>query len=106
MSNTSIWIAIVVGGILTYGIRVAFLALADRVAAVPPRVRVALRMIPAAALAAIAIPPLLRPEGRLDMASPELFAGLIALGVAARTRSIPATLVTGILVVVLLQQVL
>lgn len=106
MSNTAIWIAIVLGGLITYGIRVTFLAFADRVAAVPPRVRIALRMIPAAALAALAIPPLLRPEERLELASPELFAGLVALGVAWKTRSIPATLATGILVVILLEQVL
>jgi branched-subunit amino acid transport protein len=106
VSNTSIWIAIVLGGLVTYAIRVTFLAFADRVAAVPPRVRIALRMIPAAALAALAIPPLLRPDERWELASPELFAGLVALGVAWKTRSIPATLATGILVVVLLEQVL
>lgn len=104
MSNSSIWIAIVLGGLVTYAIRVTFLAFADRVARVPPRVRVALRMIPAAALAALAIPPLLRPKEAFDLASPELFAGLIALGIAWKTRSIPATLATGILVVVLLDQ--
>lgn len=106
MSDPAIWLAIVLGGIGTYSIRAVFLVFADRVAAVPPRVRIALRMIPAAALAALAFPPLLRPDDGLSFASPELGAGLIALVVAWRTRSIPLTLTTGLVAVLALDGLL
>jgi branched-subunit amino acid transport protein len=104
--SPAIWLAIILGGIGTYSIRAVFLAFADRVAAVPPRLRIALRMIPAAALAALAFPPLLRPDDDLSLASPELGAGLIALVVAWRTRSIPLTLATGLVAVLALDRLL
>ena len=106
MSTESLWLAIVLGGIGTYAIRSVFLVLAERVADVPHRLRVALRMIPAAALAALAFPPLLRPEGSLALASPELGAGLLALLVAWRTRSIPITLTAGMIAVLVLDSLL
>lgn len=104
MSRGAVWIVIVVAGFGTYAIRLVFLALAHRVAALPAVARTGLRMIPPAALAALTAPRLLRPEGDLDLTSPELAAGLLALAVAWRTRSIPLTIVVGLVAVVVLQQ--
>ena len=96
------WIAIVLIGIGTYAIRASFLLVAHRFEGLSSTTREVLRMIPAAALAALTAPALLRPDGRLDLVSPELFAGLIALGVAWRTRSILATIGVGLVAVALL----
>ncbi|MDX1510404.1 MAG: AzlD domain-containing protein [Nitriliruptorales bacterium] len=104
MSDSSIWLVIVLGGLGTYAIRAVFLVFAERVASVPPKLQVAFRMIPAAALAALVFPPLLRPEGALTVASAELGAGLLALVVAWRTRSIPITLAVGITAVLILDR--
>lgn len=107
MSSTwAFWIAIVASGLVTYGIRVAFFLFAGHMTALPPTVRVVLRMIPAAALAALAIPPLFRPEGSgtaLTVVSPEMLAGILAGLVAWRTRNLLATIATGLGAVLLLQ---
>ncbi|MBW3562257.1 MAG: AzlD domain-containing protein [Actinobacteria bacterium] len=96
------WIAIVLIGIGTYTIRASFLLIAHRFEGLSSTTREVLRMIPAAALAALTAPALLRPERRLDLVSPELFAGLIALAVAWWTRSILATIGVGLVAVALL----
>ena len=57
------WLAVVLAGLVTYAVRATFFLLAGRMTELPPPVREVLRMIPAAALAALAIPPLLRPDG-------------------------------------------
>lgn len=95
MTRAQVWTVIVLGGLGTYAIRAVFLLLADRVAALPGRARVALRMIPPAAMAALTAPPLLRAQGSVSVATPEFLAGGVALLVAWRTRSIPWTLVAG-----------
>lgn len=102
MSET--WLAIVVAGIGTYAMRTGFLVYADRMAAVPPGVQRLLRQIPPAALASIVLPSLLRPHGHLDLWSGELAAGLVAAAVAWRTRNSALTLVVGMVLLFILQQ--
>lgn len=97
-------IVVVVAGVGTLLIRTSFLAFADRMAAVPDRVRTVLRMIPAAALAALTAPALLRPDGQWDLVGPTALAGLAAAVVAFRVRSVVASLVVGFAVLVGLQQ--
>jgi branched chain amino acid efflux pump len=103
MSET--WIAIVLAGIGTYAMRASFLVFAHRLADVPPLVQRLLRQIPAAALAAIVIPALVRPHDQLDLWQPRLYAGILAAAVAWRTRNIAATLVVGIGMVMLIEAV-
>ena len=98
------WAAIVLSGAGTYAMRASFLALAHRMATVPPALARILRQIPAAALAAIVVPALLRPEGRLDLFQPTLLAGLVAAGVAWKTRNVGVTVVVGIALLAALQQ--
>ena len=98
------WTAIVLAGIGTYSMRASFLVFAHRLADVPPGVQRLLRQIPPAALAALVVPALLRPEGTLDLWQPRLLAGLVAAVVAWRTRNIALTLVVGIGLVMLLQR--
>lgn len=99
--NGRVWTAVVLTGIGTYSMRASFLVLAHRLADMPPSVQRLLRQIPAAALAAIVVPALVRPEGTLDLWQPRLLAGLVATVVAWRTRNIALTLVAGIGLVML-----
>lgn len=98
------WAAIVLSGAGTYAMRASFLAFAHRMATVPPALARILRQIPPAALAAIVVPALLRPEGRLDLLQPTLLAGLVAAGVAWKTRNVGVTVVVGIALLAALQQ--
>lgn len=101
MSRTAqVWLVIVVAAVGTYAIRASFLLLASRVAAVPPTVRDALRMIPAAALAALVAPAMLRPDGPLDLFSPQSLAGAVALLLAWWTKNVLLTIVVGLVAVV------
>lgn len=99
----STWLVIVVGGILTYAVRASFVGVADRFTGLSEDVREALRMVPAATLAALTIPALLRPDGPWALLGPRAIAGVVAGLVAWRTRSVLATIATGLLAVVLLE---
>lgn len=55
------------------------------------------------ALASIVLPAFVRPEGELDPTHPRFIAGIIAALVAWRTNNVVATLVVGVGLVVLLQ---
>jgi len=101
------WLAVGLSGVVTYLVRVTFFLLAGRMTELPDSVREMLRMIPAAALAALAIPPLFRPGGAaaLTLVSPELVAGVLAGLVAWRTRNLLVTIAVGLVAVVLLQAV-
>lgn len=96
-----LWIAVLGSGVGTYAMRASFLAFARRMADVPPPVQRLLRQIPPAALAAIVVPAFFRPEGHLDLWSPELLAGAVASIVAWRTRNIALTLGVGLGIVML-----
>mgnify|MGYP005826412139 CR=1 FL=1 len=103
------WLAIVLSGVATYVVRASFFLLAGHMTQLPHRVREMLRMIPAAALAALAIPPLFRPDGAgtgLTLVSPEMLAGILAGLVAWRTRNLLATIAVGLVAVLLLQPVI
>ena len=102
MSTT--WTAIVLAGIGTYLMRASFLLAAHRLTDVPESVQRVLRQIPAAALAALVVPALLRPEGEFDLWQPELAAGLLAAVVCWRTKSVALTLVVGMTALAILQQ--
>lgn len=98
------WLVIVIAGIGTYAIRLTFLALADRLTQLPPRLELALRMIPPAALAALVAPALLRPDDAIDLAQPRLLAGIVAAVIAWTTRSVLATIVVGMAALIGLQE--
>lgn len=100
-----IWPAILISGAGTYAMRASFLAFAHRIVTVPPAVARVLRQIPPAALAAIILPALVRPQGRLDLLQPRLLAGILAALVAWRTRNVGLTLIVGMGVVAGLQAV-
>jgi branched-subunit amino acid transport protein len=91
-----VWFAIVLAGAGTFAMRASFIAAATRLATVPPWADRILRQIPPAALAAIVLPALIRPEGTVDLLQPRLAAGVLAGLVAWKTRNVLLTLVLGI----------
>jgi branched-subunit amino acid transport protein len=97
---------VALAGIGTLLIRASFLAFAHRMTAVPDQVRTMLRMIPAAALAALTAPALLRPDGQWELLGATALAGLAAAVVAFRFRSVVASLVVGFASLMVLQSVL
>ena len=98
-----VWATILLAGVGTFAMRASFIAAADRLVDVPPWAQRVLRQIPPAALASIVLPALLRPEGELDFTHPRFLAGTVAALVAWRTNNVVATLVVGMGLVVLLQ---
>ena len=103
----STWLVIIVGGLLTFAMRLSFIQLLAHVD-VPDVVRRALRLVPPAVLSALVVPELLMPGGRLDLTfdNHRWLAGLITIIVAWRTRNTLLTILAGMLSIVLLQWLL
>ncbi len=100
----NLWITVSLIGLMTFGIRLSFIALAGRWQ-LPPQVEDALRYVPVAVLTAIVVPDLVYRNGTLDL-SPDnarLIAGIIAIGIAWRTRNILLTLLCGMSVLWILR---
>ncbi len=91
-----LWLIIGIIGALTYGIRLSFILLTERLV-LPPLAQRALRFVPVAILTAIIAPALVLPAGTINvsLANARLVAGMLATVVAWRTRNIALTLVTG-----------
>lgn len=103
---STIWLAMIGLGILTFLTRFSFIALLERWQA-PPLVQRALRFVPIAVLTAIIIPDLVLHDGTLNIqpANPRLLAGLVAVFVAWKTKNVIWTIVAGMTVFWLLQLV-
>lgn len=93
---SDVWLAIILAGAGTFAMRASFLAAANRMAEVPPWADRILRQIPPAALAAIILPALMRPEGTIDLFQPRLTAGVLAALIAWKSRNVVLTLSLGI----------
>ncbi|WP_242342648.1 AzlD domain-containing protein [Anaeromyxobacter terrae] len=87
---------LVVAGLVTFAIRLSFIALLGKVE-LPPIVTHALRFVPPAVLSAIVFPELLVREGALDLrpGNLRLVAGVVAALVAWRTRNVVLTIAVG-----------
>lgn len=97
---STVWWVILLSGLGTYAMRASFLAAADRLAEVPPALARVLRQIPPAAIAAIVLPALVRPDRQFDLTQPRLLAGIIAGLVAWRSRNVGLTLAVGMAIVI------
>ena len=93
--------AVLLAGVLTYAIRASFLVVAGRMTQLPHTVTTVLRMIPAAALAALVLPGLLRPDaGGFDPVTSLTAGGLAAVLVSLWKHNIGLSLAVGLVVVV------
>jgi branched-subunit amino acid transport protein len=94
-------VAIVLAGVLTYAIRASFLVVAGRMEELPQTVTTVLRMIPAAALAALVFPGLLRPDAAgFDPFNSIAVGGIAAVVMSLWKRNIGLSLAVGLVVVV------
>ena len=100
----STWLAIVCVGATTFLLRASFIVFADP-QRFPRIFRQALAFVPPAVLAAIVAPGILLNQGRVDVSADNLrwLAGLVAIAVAAVTRSVMASIVSGMGVLWFLQ---
>jgi branched-subunit amino acid transport protein len=103
-AETTLWISLVIIGLLTFGLRFVFIALAERLK-MPDWFERGLRFVPIAALTAILVPEILKPDGQLNLspANPRLLAGLVAVLVAWRSKNVLLTIATGMVNLLVLQ---
>jgi len=92
---TLLWVFIG-AGMATFLIRLSFIAVEGRVR-LPAWFRTALQFVPAAMLSALIAPDLLMRDGALYLSplNARLVAGLVAIVIAARTRSVGWTIAGG-----------
>lgn len=83
-------------GVVNFLMRLSFIGLLGK-RPIPAALQKALRFVPLAILTAITVPEVLLRDGRL-VASPldaKVIAAAVAVGVAAKTRNVPLTIVAG-----------
>jgi branched-subunit amino acid transport protein len=91
-----LWGVILLVGVLTFGIRVSFIALFGYVDELPAGLEDALRYVPAAVLAALVFPALVTFDPETGaLAADRLAAGVLAGAVAWRTENVLATMGVG-----------
>lgn len=91
-----VWGVILVIGVLTYLIRLSFIALFGYLDEIPRRLERVLRYVPAAVLAALVVPSFITlTPGSGGLALDKLGAGVLATAVAVRTESVLATMAAG-----------
>lgn len=92
----SLWSIMLGIGILTYGVRLSFILLMERIE-VPNILQRALRFVPVAVFSAIIFPELLVHEGvlNLSLSNARLLAGILAALVAWRTKNVVFTILVG-----------
>ena len=92
----TLWIVLILMGVVTYGLRLSLIGLTGRWE-VPPLVSRALRFVPPAVLSAIIAPELVQPNGaiNLSLGNLRLVAGALAILVAWRTRNVLLTVGLG-----------
>ncbi len=103
----SLWLLILLAGLVTFAIRLSFIFLLDRIT-VPPWFQRALRYVPAAVLSAIILPAAATRGSALDVSwrNPQLWSAAVAVAVAWRTKNVLLTILSGMVALVLLQAVL
>jgi branched-subunit amino acid transport protein len=95
-AGPAIWGLIIVIGVLTFLIRLSFIGLFGYFDEIPPQIKLTLRFVPAAVLAALVLPSFVTLEpGAGGVAVDKLTAGIIASGVAWRTENVLMTIGTG-----------
>ncbi|HVN16773.1 MAG TPA: AzlD domain-containing protein [Anaerolineales bacterium] len=103
----NIWLVMLLGGLITFGMRLSFIYLFGRFE-VPETVRRALHYVPPAVLSAITLPEVLMPNGQLNLAlgNNRMWAALVAVSVAWLTKNTLLTILAGMAALLLLQFVI
>jgi branched-subunit amino acid transport protein len=100
----NIWLIMLVGGLVTFGMRFSLIYLFGKFE-IPETLRRALHYVPPAVLSAIIAPELLFPNKQFDLSldNTRLLAGIIATLVAWRSKNTLLTIIVGMLALALLQ---
>ncbi len=95
----NLWLTIAACGVVTFLIRLSFIALHGRVT-MPRWFTRALTFVPVAVLSAITLPEILLQNSALNLSllNPKLIAGVFAVLVAWRTKNVWATIAVGMAV--------
>jgi len=104
MNTFALWLAVAGAGAITFALRLSFIALLGRIE-IPVLLSRMLRFVPAAVFTAVVVPLLFYVDGAVEVSlgNERLLAGLAAVLIAWRTRSVPLTLVGGMGVLWMLQ---
>jgi branched-subunit amino acid transport protein len=99
----NIWLVMLLGGALTFGIRMSFIYLFGRFE-IPAMVKRALRFVPPAVLSALIAPALFMPNNTFDFSlnNYRLMAGVVAILVGWRTKNTLLTILTGMAALLIL----
>jgi branched-subunit amino acid transport protein len=100
----SIWLTIIIAGLLTYAIRLSSILLSSKIS-IPEGLQTALRFVPPAAFTAIFLPELFWINGDINFSigNERLIAGLLAILVAWRTKNVMITILVGMFALWILQ---
>ena len=100
----NIWLIMLIGGLITFGIRFSFIYLFGKFH-IPETMRRALHYVPPAVLSAIIAPELLFPAKHFDfsLGNTRLIAGVIATLVAWYSKNTLLTILAGMLALIALQ---
>jgi branched-subunit amino acid transport protein len=100
----NIWLVMLIGGLLTFGMRLSFIYLFGKFE-VPETLKRALHYVPPAVLTAIVVPELLLQNGQLylSLGNDRLLAGVAAVLAAWLTRNMLVTILVGMTALLLLQ---
>ena len=102
----NIWLIMIIGGLITFGMRFSLIYLFGRFE-IPDTMRRALHYVPPAVLSAIIFPELFYQNGNLDLAwtNARLLAGLIAIAVAWFSKNTLVTIIVGMIALLILNLV-
>ena len=103
MGAAAVWGVFLAAAAGTLVLRWSFIGALGNPNSIPGWARRALHLVPAAVLAALILPAVLRPRGPVDLWNERALAAAIAAVVAWRTRSTLATLIVGMGTLWLLQ---
>lgn len=106
MSTPLIWLIIIATAAGGFALRGVFILLPLLPRKLPPRLRLLLGLVPAAAFAALVAPSLVLVDGRLNLWSPAALAGVTAVLVSLWSKSLALSIVLGLLAYGLLDLVL
>ncbi len=103
----NIWLVMLLGGLITFGMRFSFIYLFGKFH-IPEVVRRALHYVPPAVLSALVFPELFLHDGTVDISltNVRLLAGVIAIVVAWYSKNTLLTILVGMLALLLLQRLL
>ncbi len=103
----SLWLTIAAAGVVTYALRLSFIAMHGRVV-MPEWFLRALAFVPVAVLSALVFPEVLASNGVFDasMGNARLPAAIAAILVAWKTKSVWGTIAAGMLVLFLWQLII